>query len=146
MTDNQSVRDRAAQVLRTSALAVWAHMPNGQVPTEHLHFLDNRVLRIEGSPEQLVDELANAGLLAGMAPDPVKPWLEPTWLILTELRRHRYDYGGKGTKPADPGWHVCACEAWEGYWCDYQPHVAEQVDTALAPRREAACHQNLPTA
>jgi len=64
--------------------------------------------------------------------DPVQPWLEPTWLVLEELRRHRYDLANKGSKPTDPGWHACSCGAWEGYWCDYQPHVAEQIVGVLA--------------
>lgn len=51
------------------------------------------------------------------------------WTVLTELRGHLY-YRGKGSKPDDPGWHACSC-GWEGYWCDYQPHVAEVIDAAL---------------
>lgn len=59
------------------------------------------------------------------------------WTVLTGLRNHRYDIGAKGSKPDDPGWHVCSC-GWEGYWCDWQPHVAEQIIVALGPLLEAA--------
>lgn len=52
------------------------------------------------------------------------------WAVLDELRRHDYDYRNKGEKPDDPGWHACRC-GWEGYWCDYQPHVAERITIAL---------------
>lgn len=58
------------------------------------------------------------------------------WAVLDALRAHHYDYRDKGEKPTDPGWHRCSC-GWEGYWCDYQPHVAEQIVTALSPAADA---------
>ena len=54
------------------------------------------------------------------------------WAVLDELRRHLYDTRDRGSKPTDPGWHVCSC-GWEGYWCDWQPHVAEKITKALRP-------------
>ena len=48
------------------------------------------------------------------------------WAILDELRKHYYDIRLKGSKPDDPGWHECSC-GWEGYWCSWQPHVAERI-------------------
>jgi hypothetical protein len=65
-------------------------------------------------------------------------WEQPEWLVLTALRRHLYVYGDKGSKPSDPGWHVCSCGSWEGYWSGYQPHVAEQIVAALAPSEASA--------
>jgi hypothetical protein len=63
------------------------------------------------------------------------PRTNTEWTVLDILRRHSYDYRNKGAKPHDPGWHACSC-GWEGYWCDYQPHVAQQITGALdAPRR-----------
>lgn len=52
------------------------------------------------------------------------------WAVLDTLRGHLYDYRSRGSKPDDPGWHPCSC-GWEGYWCDWQPHVAEQIVAAL---------------
>lgn len=54
--------------------------------------------------------------------------------MLDEVRQHYYDVFAKGTKPDDPGWHSCRC-GWQGYWCDYEPHVAERIVGAL---RESA--------
>jgi hypothetical protein len=51
--------------------------------------------------------------------------------VLTELRRHHYDLSDRGSKPDDPGWHRCDPCGWEGYWCDWQPHVAEHIVAAL---------------
>jgi hypothetical protein len=60
----------------------------------------------------------------------------PYRAVLDELRRHHYDTRDEGANPSDPGWHACTC-AWEGYWCDYHPHVAEQIAAALdAPARD----------
>lgn len=53
------------------------------------------------------------------------------WVVLDAIRAHHYHYSNKGSKPDDPGWHVCSC-GWEGYWCDWQPHVAERITEALA--------------
>jgi hypothetical protein len=50
--------------------------------------------------------------------------------VLVELRGHRYDTSDRASKPHDPGWHACSC-GWEGYWCDWQPHVAEQIAAVL---------------
>lgn len=58
-------------------------------------------------------------------------WLQPEWAVLDTLRAHRYDIADRGSKPDDPGWHVCSC-GWEGYWCDFQPHIAERIVARLA--------------
>lgn len=52
------------------------------------------------------------------------------WAVLDELRKHYYDTRTRGSKPDDPGWHPCTC-GWEGYWCDWQPHVAEKITATL---------------
>jgi hypothetical protein len=54
------------------------------------------------------------------------------WAVLTVLRKHRYDYTKNATssRPGDPGWNVCDC-GWEGYWCNFQPHVAEELVKTL---------------
>lgn len=58
------------------------------------------------------------------------------WPILQELRLHYYDHREKGSeRPSDPGWHVCRC-GWQGYWSDYDPHVAQRVAAALDLTRE----------
>lgn len=64
---------------------------------------------------------------------------EPKWYrdigyALQEIiQRHRYDYDNKGTKPQAPGWHMCSCGAWEGYWSGFQPHVANHLRNAVIP-------------
>jgi len=55
MTAEPSVRDRAAEVLARSSLAVWSRVPDDPMVT----------IRISGSPIQIADALAAAGLLAG---------------------------------------------------------------------------------
>jgi len=48
------------------------------------------------------------------------------------LRTHTYGYEKKGSKTDDPGWHMCRCEEWEGYWCDfYDDHLAPEILKAL---------------
>jgi len=67
VTAKPSVRDRAAEVLRTAASVPW---PNGvsEPPIYAAHTIDGRVLSIAGTPEQIADALAAAGLLAGDVP------------------------------------------------------------------------------
>ena len=49
------------------------------------------------------------------------------YAVLTVLRHHIYRTDRQGNeRPDDPGWHPCTC-GWEGYWSDYQPHVASHV-------------------
>jgi hypothetical protein len=58
---------------------------------------------------------------------------------------HRFEMGKldkKGSKPEDPGWWECMCGTWEGYWSDYNKHVAgDQIDmltdAGVLPRPEA---------
>lgn len=56
------------------------------------------------------------------------------WVLLTVMRQHYYKVQERtATKPDDPGWHACTC-GWEGYWSDYQPHVAaEQIKHVISP-------------
>lgn len=54
------------------------------------------------------------------------------YALQDEVRAHRYDYSTKGSKPDDPGWHACRC-GWEGYWCDFEPHVADQLRALVVP-------------
>lgn len=51
--------------------------------------------------------------------------------ILEALYAHQYDTAKKGSKPDDPGWHACSC-GWEGYWCNWQPHLADVLNGAAA--------------
>jgi hypothetical protein len=50
------------------------------------------------------------------------------------LSQHRYDYTNKGARPDDPGWHKCTC-GWEGYWCDFLPHVTDHLRDIVTPQR-----------
>lgn len=52
------------------------------------------------------------------------------------LRTHRYDTRTKGSKPDDPGWHECSCGAWEGYWSDFHPHVADHLRAVVVQAAE----------
>lgn len=55
-------------------------------------------------------------------------WYEDIGYALEDvLRQHRYDYKQKGVKPDDPGWHVCSCGEWQGYWSGFHPHVADHL-------------------
>lgn len=48
------------------------------------------------------------------------------WALQHIISGHRYeDRTRTTTKPDDPGWHACRCGEWEGYWSDYNHHVAE---------------------
>jgi hypothetical protein len=48
--------------------------------------------------------------------------------ILSALRLHSYDSHIRGSeKPDDPGWHVCRCGAWQGYWSSWHIHVTDHV-------------------
>jgi hypothetical protein len=59
------------------------------------------------------------------------------------LRSHDYDYQNKGSKPDDPGWHVCKCGTWEGYWSGFHPHVADHLRAVIVardlPTKPASC-------
>lgn len=48
------------------------------------------------------------------------------YIILTALRKHQYRYNAKTRRPDDPGWNACDC-GWEGYWCDFHPHLTEEI-------------------
>lgn len=58
-----------------------------------------------------------------------RKWIN--WFITDELSKHYFDYNLSGAKPDDPGWHQCTCGLWEGYWVDYDPHVAAAVVEVL---------------
>ena len=58
------------------------------------------------------------------------PVEEGRWALRDALGAHRYDYRTKGAKPDDPGWHACTC-GWEGYWCEFEPHLAQEALDAL---------------
>lgn len=47
----------------------------------------------------------------------------------SELAVHRFHAEWR-LRDDDPGWHGCSC-GWEGYWIDWQPHVAERVIAAV---------------
>lgn len=50
------------------------------------------------------------------------------WAICDALLEHRYDTRSSGSKPNAPGWHVCSCGAWEGYWCSFESeHLAPEI-------------------
>lgn len=51
-------------------------------------------------------------------------------MALGVLTLHRYLYTHDTRRPDDPGWNKCIC-GWEGYWCEYDPHVSEQIVNAL---------------
>lgn len=52
------------------------------------------------------------------------------------LQGHRYEIRKKGSKPDDPGWHECSCGAWEGYWSDFHPHVADHLRAVVVQAAE----------
>lgn len=66
------------------------------------------------------------------------------WGMASILNLHRFEMGKldkKGSKPEDPGWWECMCGTWEGYWSDYNKHVAgDQIDmltdAGVLPRPE----------
>lgn len=68
---------------------------------------------------------------------------EPRWYydigykMQDELLRHRFEINDHGEKPDDPGWHVCSCGGWEGYWCDWQPHVTDGLRALVVAREDA---------
>ena len=49
------------------------------------------------------------------------------WAFQNVLSSHRYDYSDKGSKTDDPGWHVCTCRHWEGYWSAFDGHVTNYL-------------------
>lgn len=58
------------------------------------------------------------------------------WLRAEALRAHYYDIRDRGSKPEDPGWHVCTC-GWEGYWIDWHTHVADILEPVADARLSA---------
>lgn len=66
------------------------------------------------------------------------------WPILDVIRAHRFETHRRGNdRPEDPGWHPCRC-GWEGYWSDFEPHVATHVaEAVLAPGRRGKTRQAL---
>ena len=46
-------------------------------------------------------------------------------VVLDVLDAHRYLYDGVA-----PGWNSCSC-GWQGYWSQFNPHVADCVVEAL---------------
>ena len=61
-------------------------------------------------------------------------WYEDIGYALQDvLREHRYAIERGGGKPDDPGWHECTC-GWEGYWTNFQPHVADHLRAVTAAR------------
>lgn len=66
--------------------------------------------------------------------DRAKHWYRDIGYTFQEIiQSHRYDYLDKGSKPQDPGWHMCSCRTWEGYWSGYEPHVANHLRNAVIP-------------
>lgn len=75
--------------------------------------------------------------------DPTDTWREnrePGWtedigyVLQNILQSHHYLTGVPGLKrPNDPGWNPCTC-GWEGYWSDYEPHVADLLRAAVQDR------------
>lgn len=68
--------------------------------------------------------------------DGVSAWREshePGWhkdigyVLQDVLRSHHYNYNDKGSKPGDPGWYACTCGTWEGYWAEFDLHVADHL-------------------
>lgn len=58
------------------------------------------------------------------------------YLLQDTVRSHRYELWENGTERSGTGWHPCSCGAWEGYWSDFEPHLADElrkilVDTQL---------------
>jgi hypothetical protein len=46
------------------------------------------------------------------------------------LRAHQYSRSS--SRPDDPGWLACSCGHWQGYWCDFHPHVADELRVVVA--------------
>lgn len=70
---------------------------------------------------------------------------EPGWFrdvgyaLQDVVRRHRYVIDMKGDKPDVPGWHPCSCGSWQGYWCDFEPHVADHLRTVVTAANNSEC-------
>lgn len=65
---------------------------------------------------------------AEYAPVPHDPDDARRYAVVQALRTHTYDYRTKGSRPDDPGWHMCRCGEWAGYWCDfYDEHLAPEI-------------------
>lgn len=45
------------------------------------------------------------------------------------LTRHTYLHGNLRS---EVGWHPCVC-GWEGYWSDFEPHVADFLRAEVVP-------------
>lgn len=63
-------------------------------------------------------------------------WYKDIGYVLQDiLRDHRYQDHIPSTKAGDPGWHSCTC-GWEGYWSEFDGHVANYLRAAVADRME----------
>lgn len=64
----------------------------------------------------------------GYAPPERSAQDQERYAVVKALRTHTYGYEKKGSRTDDPGWHMCRCEDWEGYWCDfYDDHLAPEI-------------------
>lgn len=52
------------------------------------------------------------------------------------LDQHTYEYS-KPPTIREPGLHPCKC-GWEGYWPDFQPHVADMLRAVVQARADEA--------
>lgn len=63
-------------------------------------------------------------------------WYTDIGYVLQDiLRDHRYQAHIPSMKHGDPGWHACTC-GWEGYWSEFDGHVANYLRAAVASRME----------
>lgn len=52
---------------------------------------------------------------------------ETYYASLDALTAHVYRYDAPTSRPDNPGWNACSC-GWEGYWCEFHPHLASVIE------------------
>lgn len=57
------------------------------------------------------------------------------YLLQDVVRSHRYELWENGTEKSGTGWHPCSCGVWEGYWPDFEPHVADELRKILVDQQ-----------
>lgn len=112
-------------------------MPDGNNVLDFAKSLEGAPYRWRG-PEGSVSDASGSVMTAfahearrgqaGYKPAPVDADNAARWAVIDALQGHRYDYANKGSKPNDPGWHVCSCGGWEGYWCVFESeHLSLEI-------------------
>ena len=100
------------------------------------HTCSARCLKFPDDDEEIQAAIASIVEAQAAQTKPVDQWRdnrESGWYtdigyaLEGVLRKHQYNYKATNSKPDDPGWHACTCGDWEGYWSDFEPHVADHL-------------------